>query len=91
MSRVKNAALLMQKLFTTMGMLIALPVIPISTPMKNYNNYRTSWNPESVTLDYYDQRCENEYYCEETLYAFGSEAYQQILVNDTRSTLMETN
>ena len=77
MSRVKNAALLMQKLFTMMD-----------TPTVFH---ATSIHPESVTLDYYDQRCENEYHCEDTLYAFGSEAYQPTLVNDTRSILMEMN
>ena len=64
----------MQTLFIQMDTLTVFPA--------------TSTHPESVTLDYYDQLCQKEYYCEDTLFAFGSEAYQPTLVNDTKSTQM---
>ena len=46
-------------------------------------------HPEGVTLDYYDQLCTKETYCEDTLFAFGSEDYQAEPARSSRSTLME--
>ena len=42
-------------------------------------------NLDSPNLDYYDQLCVTESYCKDTLFAFGSEDYLNVLVSDTKS------
>ena len=37
--------------------------------------HATSMHPESVTLDFYDNLRYDECYCEDTLWAYGSEDY----------------
>ena len=74
MTRVKRAGRLMPKQFTQMD-----------TPTASH---ATNTHQEGKLLDYYDQRCVTESYCQDTLFAFGSEDYQQQPVNDTRFMLM---
>ena len=70
MSHVKHVALVMLKPCTVMDMDIVSLVIPITLhPM------RTSMNPESVTLDYYDNLRYDECTSEELQWAYGSEDY----------------
>mgnify|MGYP004368345849 FL=1 len=52
-------------------------------------SHATNFHPESVTLDHYDQLCTTETYCEDTLFAFGSEDYQAEPARSSKSTLME--
>ena len=49
----------------------------------------TSMNPESVTLDHYDQLEYTKCTCEETLWAYGSEDYLKPPALSTESTEME--
>ena len=74
MNRVKLAVHLMQKLFILMDTPIA--------------SHATNTHPEGKLLDYYDQQCVTESYCQDTLFAFGSEDYQPPLVKDTKFMLM---
>ena len=46
----------------------------------------TSMNPESVTLDYYDQLEYTKCTCEETLWAYGGEDYLKPPALSTEST-----
>lgn len=77
MSRVKNAALLTLNLFTLTDTPIVLRVKHIFHPM--------------INLDYYDQLQTKECYCEDTLFAFGSEDYLNPPVQNTGFTETETS
>ena len=70
MSHAKSVALVMPKLYTLTDTDIVSLVIPITLhPM------RTSMNPESVTLDYYDNLRYDACTSEELQWAYGSEDY----------------
>lgn len=76
MSRVKNAALLTLNQFIPMDM----PTVSLAEPTSPVKN-----------LDYYDQLEVTECYCEDTLFAFGSEDYLSQPVLNTESTETETS
>ena len=75
MSHAKCVALLMLNLFTLTDTPIALRVKHTFHPM--------------INLDYYDQLQTKECYCEDTLFAFGSEDYLKPPVLNTESTETE--
>ena len=74
MSHAKSVAPLMPN----QSILMDMPTVSLAEPISPLKN-----------LDYYDQLEANECYCEDTLYAFGSEDYQKLPVPSIESTKME--